>query len=137
MTEQTRSRKLVIFLFFSFIVAIFGFFTYAFVTQKYSDPRWARLRVVPTSQPVAPPKDGPYPLSIDKEQTVGNLKITYRGLESKTVLLDLVILELDQDYAYHRRISIKEAKNGFRLSDQAFYTQYIGPTKIDLVRITD
>ena len=137
MTEQTRSRKLVVFLFFSFIVAVFGFFTYAFVTNKYSDPRWQRLRAVPTSKPVAPPKNGPYPLYIDKEQTVGNLKITYRGLESKTLLLDLVILELDQDYAYRRRIPINEAKSGFRLSDQPFYTQYIGPTKIDLARITD
>lgn len=95
------------------------------------------MRVMPTPTPVTPPEDGPYPLLIDKEQTVGNLKITYRGLESKTLLLDLVILELDKDYAYHRRIPIKDAKSGFRLSDQAFYTQYIGPTKIDLARVTD
>ena len=127
----------MVFLFFSFIVAVFGFFTYAFVTQKYADPRWSRLGYIPTPTPVAPPKDGPYPLFIDKAQTVGNLKITYRGLESKTLLLDLVILDLDQDYAHRRRIPIKEAKSGFRLSDQAFFAQYIGPTKIDLARITD
>ena len=137
MTEQTRSRKLVVFLFFSFIVAVFGFFTYAFVTNKYSDPRWSRLREVPTQKPVTPPKNGPYPLYIDKTQAVGNLKITYRGIDAKAILLDLVILELDKDYAYHRRIPVNEAKNGFRLSDQAFYTQYIGPTKIDLARIKD
>ena len=137
MTEQTRSRKLVVFLFFAFIVAVFGFFTYAFVTNKYADPRWKRLRAVPAPTPVAPPINGPYPLYVDKAQTIGNLKITYRGIESKTLLLDLVILDLDKDYAYLRRIPIKKAKSGFHLSDQAFFAQYIGPTKIDLARLTD
>ena len=46
--------------------------------------------------------------------------VTYRGLEGGDIRLDVVILDLDPNYAYPKQISKAAAREGFRLGDRAY-----------------
>ncbi|MGD9010378.1 MAG: hypothetical protein PVG41_20815 [Desulfobacteraceae bacterium] len=73
-------------------------------------------------------------LSLDREYRVGNTIITYRGLEKRSLLkLDAVIPALDPDYTYKMKISISEAKKGFRRGGDRFVLLSAGKSKIRLL----
>ena len=62
-----------------------------------------------------------YILHRDIQSRVGNMLVTYRGMESKSQFkLDVIILELDPYVTYARKIDIARAKNGFMLGDESF-----------------
>ena len=75
-----------------------------------------------------------FTLSLDREYRVGNTILTYRGLEGRSILkLDAVIPALDPDYAYKMKISISEAKKGFRRGGDRFVLLSAGKSKIRLL----
>jgi hypothetical protein len=73
-------------------------------------------------------------LNLDREYRVGNTILTYRGLEKRSWLkLDTVIPALDPDYTYKMKISISEAKRGFRRGGDRFVLLSAGKSKIRLL----
>ena len=73
-------------------------------------------------------------LSLDQEYRVGNTILTYRGLEGRSILkLDAVIPALDPDYTYKMKISVPEAKKGFRRGGDRFVLLSVGKSKIRLL----
>ncbi len=73
-------------------------------------------------------------LRLDREYRVGNSILTYRGLEGRSNLkLDAVVPALDPDYTYKQKISISEAKKGFRRGGDRFVLLSAGKSKIRLL----
>ena len=64
-----------------------------------------------------------------------NLKMTYRGLASGQLLLDLVLLDLDPQYVYHRKIPVEIAGQGFQVSDRRFKVISINRQRLKLLLI--
>jgi hypothetical protein len=131
MTERTQNRKLAVFLFFGLVCAMFAYFVYFFVTEQF-DPIWTRGWSRPAVNTSVTQRNGQYILFIDEEKTIGNLKITYRGQAAKAVLLDVVITDLDPDYAYLRQIPIEAARQQFMVGDQAFVVESSGSQQIKI-----
>ena len=58
---------------------------------------------------------------MDQEKVLGKSKIIYRGLhDNSSLLIDVVILELDPHAYYRYRIPVGEARKGFRLAGHTF-----------------
>lgn len=73
-------------------------------------------------------------LGLGREYRIGNTILTYRGMEGRSILkLDAVIPALDPDYAYKMKISISEAKKGFRRGGDRFVLLSAGKSKIRLL----
>ncbi len=73
-------------------------------------------------------------LSLDREYRVGHTILIYRGLEGRSILkLDAVIPALDPQYTYRMKLSISEAKKGFRRGGDRFVLLSAGKSKIRLL----
>jgi hypothetical protein len=55
-----------------------------------------------------------------KTVSVGEIRITYRGMDNGHIRLEVVVGSLDPDYAYGLRIAVPEAKAGFRSGERSF-----------------
>lgn len=117
MTEQTQSEKWRTILFFCFAGILFCYLVYSVVTSNVTYDQW-QLTHVSGSTSLKP--DDRLTLPKDKQKTIGKLKITYRGIRAKSVIIEFALTDLDPNYAYRRIIPINEAKHGFRLSDELF-----------------
>ncbi len=53
----------------------------------------------------------------DNSVTVNDCRLVFKGLQGKSIYLDLFLLELDPQYAYHQNISKASAIEGIRLGD--------------------
>jgi len=71
-------------------------------------------------------------LIIDQPLDVGTIQMTYRGRSSGDVLIDLVLLDLDPQYIYSRRVPIKAARNGFHISNRRFTVTAINDRRLRL-----
>ena len=74
-------------------------------------------------------------LSLGQVISVGKIKMIYRGLEGDRINVDVIILELDPETAYHHSILESEAKRGLKLGGQDFELISAGETKLRLNRI--
>jgi hypothetical protein len=76
-------------------------------------------------------------LGLDRQHRVGNILLTYRGLEEGSFFkLDAVIPALDPAYAYKMKLSISEGKKGFRRGGDRFVLLFAGRSKIRLLHRT-
>lgn len=78
--------------------------------------------------------DTPERIYLNREQwkSVGGLKLRYNGLDGPHLLIDVIIEQLDPEFAYTHRIPIKDAKAGFRLVDQGFSLAFVRESRISL-----
>ncbi len=125
MAERIKSEKWLVILFFSTVSLFLGYMIYYLISYNLTVGEWAAAFM---ARQAALEADGEniVLLSIDKEITIGRVKMTYRGIETKMIIIDYVILDLDPNYSYHRRISIDEAKRGFYLSNNVFRLESAG-----------
>lgn len=130
--ESTHSQRWLIASFFTAIGLLFVYFIVSVAMentdQAYSE-RLASARAGPGSYLV----DGKIHLVKDQPVTVQGIEMTYRGRSSGVLLIDLVLLDLDRDYVYSRKIPINEAKRGFRISDHFFTVTSINAGKLKMV----
>ena len=68
----------------------------------------------------------------DQTATVGRLQMTYRGTASGHLLLDVVLLDLDPEYVYSRKILKRTAKEGFAVSGVRFKATSINSKRVRL-----
>lgn len=52
----------------------------------------------------------------DAALRLDQVDIIYRGIENRKLRLDVIVLELDPQYAYRHAIALDEASRGFRLA---------------------
>lgn len=119
--ENIRGQRWLVIGFFVLIGALFVWFA-IFLAMGWTDPfynRWLSQHKVPSYED-SPHRLGEMVLLKNQQQIAGTLKLTYRGKTSGAILLDVVLLQLDPTYAYHRHIPITEAMEGFWLSGSRF-----------------
>lgn len=130
--NSSHRQKWLLILFFSAIGLLFIYFISSIVldrTDKTYSARLERARVGPGSYRQGEKIN----LIKDQPATVGKIRMTYRGRASGTLLMDLVLLELDPNYIYSRRIPLKEGRRGFLLSNRLFSVTSINSRRLRLV----
>jgi hypothetical protein len=126
--NDTLNRKwFVAFLLFFFGIVVFTFFY--FLATRLFDPtpyikRFSNKSSTAVKAPDAAPKTiservvnaGTFTLKRDQAARIGNAKVIYRGIEAGSKFrMDVIVLDLDPDYAYPYYFGIASAKNGFGL----------------------
>ena len=105
-------------LFFSVSGLVFGISFYLITTGATASPE-------PTPATVASAANAlPYPdepqvkivLQRDIRMRLDGLDVTYRGVEDHKLRLEVVVLDLDPQYAYQHAIDLEKANSGFRLA---------------------
>ncbi len=140
MSENVRSQKWLAISFFVACNLIFFALIYAIITGS-ADRNYANWMAATRSNPgtysndAGTSKDDQIVLVKNQLVNVEKMQMTYRGLSSGLLNLDLVFLELDPQYEYHRQIPIKKAKQGFQVSDRRFKVISINRQRLKLVRI--
>ena len=140
MPENVRSQKWLAISFFIVCNLIFFALIYTIISGS-ADREYANWMASTRSSPgsnskdAANGKDNQIVLIKDQRINLEDLQMTYRGLSSGVLDLDLVLLELDPQYEYHRQIPIEQAKQGFQVSDRRFRLISINRQRLTLVRI--
>jgi hypothetical protein len=80
-------------------------------------------------------KDGLLILLKDQQADMEKVRLTFRGFSSGALLLDLVLLDLDPQYVYHRQIPVEAARQGFQVSDQRFKVISVNRQRLKLLLI--
>lgn len=66
---------------------------------------------------------------------LGNILLTYRGISSGMLELDIVILDLDPQYVYHRRIPVEAADKGLEIGSRRFKLLSINHQRLILIPV--
>ncbi len=140
MSENVRSQKWLAISFFLVCNLIFFALIYAIISgsadRNYSE--WmanTRSDTGTYSKDAGISKDDPIIMVKDQRVNLEKLQMTYRGASSGVLRLDLVLLELDPQFEYHRQIPIEEAEQGFQVSDRRFKVISINRQRLKMVRI--
>ncbi len=104
MSRQTRGQKWLLIGFFGAIGLFFLYFLLFVAIGKRLDPRYWRPRPAGRISTSKAGFDGKLLLEKAQPFEFGDLKMTYRGMEHGKVVLDVVIIPLDAEYAYRHRI---------------------------------
>jgi hypothetical protein len=135
MNQRTKNRKWAVVLFFAAVGLVLGYFVSVLISAS-ANPTYLRWTARPPE--MVPKKPSPtgddFILTIHHQQRIDNLKITYRGVQSGAVVFDLVVMDLDPQYAYLRRIPITTAARGFQLSTHHFKLESAGQTNMQISR---
>jgi hypothetical protein len=105
MNEQTRGQKWLLFGFFAAIGLFFMYFILFVASGKKVDPRYSRTLPADRFSSNKSVFEGKFVLEKDRPFKLGNLQMTYRGLETGEVVLDVVVIALDPNYAYRHYIT--------------------------------
>ena len=140
MAENVRSQKWLAVTFFLVCNLIFAALIYAIVTRSadltYKNWMGSFRSGSETGSKAATLSMGDRIVMVrDRQIDLGKVKMTYRGLTSGVVAIDLVLSELDPQYVYHRRIPVKEIKQGFKVSDQRFKALSVNRQRLQMVPI--
>jgi len=74
-------------------------------------------------------------LALDTETRVRKKRFVYRGIEKKTIKIEVIIPALDPDIGYMYTIPIKEAEKRFNLSGQFFKLVSFGKNRVKISRL--
>lgn len=121
MRENTHGQRWVIISFF-LVIGLFFLYFVIFIASGSHDPAYSRYQKAVDRQIQAMASDdGRIVLPRDVEKTVGELRLTFRGIADGKITLDVVILALDSQYPYRHRIAVGDArKNGLRLAQMTY-----------------
>ena len=123
--EETSKRRWTTVVFFSALLLLFCGFIY-FLVFMPKDSRYSRIRS--QSQPTSNSTIGVHNskesdrvvLPLDQRIVFNDLILIYRGKRSGTLFLDVIITDLDPNFAYHHAIPTSEAKKEFNVASQRF-----------------
>ena len=74
-------------------------------------------------------------LSRGEAQPVGQVIMTYQGLKTGHIVINITPVHTGSGYAYRRDISINTAEKGFWLARQYFKLVSAGRSKLEIIRI--
>jgi hypothetical protein len=133
MMERTQTKKWWVVLFFSSAGLLFGYFVY-FLASGITDPAYGQWLSNSQPAPAVAQTDDSFLLPKGEGLVVDRLKIIYRGAEARAINIDLVLMDLDGQYAYRHKIPIEDAKRGFFLSGRRFRVASFNSQKVLLMR---
>jgi hypothetical protein len=131
MFAQSRGRKMLLIGFFSAISLFFAYFIVLIAMGKV-DQRYSRKLPAIKKPAIESRLPGKLVLEKDQQRTFGKLKLTYRGLNSGSIILDVVLVELDPEYAYRHCIPQDTAAQGIRFAGAKFNVLSAGRNKLYL-----
>lgn len=141
-----RGNRAVAALFFTMVIALFGYFIY-FLVMGNTDPAYywqqpaSGQRVplqpdAPSSKSIATAVNNRLILLRNEAQTIGKLRVTYLGIADKRLLFDVNILDLDPNFAYRYVIPMAQSKERFRMAETYFQAQATSKSKVRLVQVS-
>jgi hypothetical protein len=116
--ESNNRQKWLSILFFSVSGLVFGISFYLITAGAVASPEPTPAAVASAAN-VLPYTDEPQVkivLQRDTRLRLGNLDITYRGVEDHKLRLEVVVRDLDPQYAYQHAITLDMASRGFQLA---------------------
>ena len=136
--EETKKRRWLIILFFTVLAVLFSSFIY-FGYKGPIDPRYRRRleETVQQYRKQASAKTDTINVVLSKGQKrqIGNIILSYRGIEKSTLLIDVVILELDPEMTYPHKIPTSKKKQQIRLGGQPIKIVSAGKSSLHLRRV--
>ena len=123
--QETSKRRWTTIIFFSVLSILFCGFIYFLVFM----PKDMRYRGIQSQQHTGPGSATESRVAMDPERIVlpreqrivfENLILIYKGIQDRSIYLDVIVTDLDPLFAYHHSIPISEAKNEFFLASQRF-----------------
>ena len=133
--DEVLKNKWMVRLFFAGTALFFtGFVLYIVRNPRTPGYRWARPMpaAVSKSQVSFEPGDK-ISMTLMQEYTIGTNRFLYRGLDAGNLRFEVVIPDLDPDYAYSHRIPIQAAKRGFQLAGREFRLVKASRAKVRLL----
>lgn len=116
--ESNNRQKWLSILFFSVSGLVFGISFYLITAGAVAspEPMPATVASAANALPYADEPQVKVVLQRDIRVRLGDLDITYRGVEDHKLRLEVVVLDLDPQYAYQHAINLEKANSGFRLA---------------------
>ena len=116
----------------SLALAYFVFYLATF-TPSYADARdYSSAAPVRLIAPTSPDK---IILVKGQTQTIGGkIELTYQGIDTGFVVIDITLLDLDRNYAYRRKIPKKVAQRGFQLAQRQYQLLSANGNRLKMVR---
>ena len=133
-TDEVLKNRWWVRLFFAGTFLLFGGFV-AYIITHPQPPGYALRSGAQSSSSYSAGSFSPGDtITIPKEKTVpvGEILITYLGVEDGRIRLEVVVQSLDPDYAYGFEIAPKEAKAGFRSGGRSFQLLSVRGSRIRL-----
>lgn len=116
----------------SLVLAYFVFYLASF-SPSYADKRADDS--VAMDGLIAPAPPDKIMLVKGQTQTIGGkVELTYQGLDTGYVVIDITLLDLDRDYAYRRKISKEIAHRGFQLAQREYQLISANRTRLKIMR---
>lgn len=132
--EKSFSYKWVVIIFFGLAgIAFTASVFYLMAGNVAPDTYWGRKWTLPKSKDdvlsISPAK---IVLELDQGTPIGDRTFFFRGRRGDGILLDVIIPEIDRNYAYPFTIGLEEAKNGAAVADIRFRLLTVRPTFVSL-----
>ena len=114
-----HKHKWLTILFFSVSGVVFGASLYLITVSAAPVDRPASAAAAPRVQTVVDPDASRVNVVLQRDAPLrlDQVDIIYRGVENRKLRLDVIVLELDPQYAYRHAIDLDEARRGFRLAE--------------------
>jgi hypothetical protein len=135
--EQDRSEKWLPILFFSAMGGVFLFFAYyltanASDTDAYASPmegtRLAEVQMIPQDAVS-------FTLNRDREIEMNGKRFVYRGMQDRSILIEVTIPALDPETVYRYLVPLHRAEKGFNLSGSYFRLKSARQSRIQILRM--
>lgn len=117
--EKSVDYRWVVALFFTVVgVAFVASILYLATGGVAPDTYWGRKMTLPRTETQASGGRTPrtYLIELNKSQPIGDRIFFYRGRQGDRILLDVIIPEIDSQYAYPFTISLGDARKGVEVA---------------------
>ena len=116
--EKSLAYRWVVTLFFTVVgVAFVLSIAYLVAGNVAPDTYWGRRMTLPKTDDDRPGfSSTTFVLELDKGQSIGDRVFYFRGRDGDQILLEVVIPEIDRQYAYPYRINLGDARTGVEIA---------------------
>lgn len=122
MTPKIDKISIFSMLFILCLISVPGVYAYFFTDWQHTSffQDTSQRQAIPEFQERSKIFDNRIVLKKDKSITIHKNRLVFKGLKDQMIQLDVFLLELDPEYAYHRQFSKADAQNGIRVGDSKF-----------------
>lgn len=132
--DESKMHKWATFWFFLPSSILLAYFVFYFTTATFSptggEPSTAQYRGDAPSQP-----SENLILTKGEPKIMGQIQLTYQGLNAGSIVLDITLLDMDPGYAYRRKIPKQVAKQGFWMAQQYYRLISAGVSHLEIIRV--
>ncbi len=132
--ENSLAYKWVIILFFGVVGIIFTLSVlYLAAGNVAPDTYWGRKMTLPKSGVAGPTRSvDKHLLELNRGKKIGNRIFFYKGRRDDRIVFDVIIPELDRQYAYPFKVDLSGAKTGFEVAGIRFQLIALRPKFVSI-----